>query len=133
MAHAAASSMAVSSTFSLVNKTSRSFTERDLPFQKIKEDVLGKKYELSVALVGKAESKRITLASKKKDKASNVLSFPLSKTSGEIVLCPAASAPFTVGYLFIHGLCHLKGYKHSATMERIERLYLKKWGLKAHE
>ncbi len=121
-----------------------------MPFQKIKEAVLCKKYELSVALVGKAESKRITRqykyklnpdalvgvptkASGKKNKASNVLSFPFSKTSGEIVLCPAAAAPFTVGYLFIHGLCHLKGYKHSATMERIERLYLKKWGLKAHE
>ena len=125
--------MAGSSTFSLVNKTSRSFSERDLPFQKIKEDMLGKKYELSVAIVGAAESRRVTLKAKKKDKASNVLSVPLSPNSGEIVLCPAARGEFTVGYLFIHGLCHLKGYKHSATMERIERRYLKKWGLKAHE
>ena len=125
--------MALSSTFSLVNKTSRSFTERDVPFQKIKESVLGKKYELSVAIVGAAESRRITKATKGKDKASNVLSFPLSKTSGEIVLCPAAAHEFTVGYLFIHGLCHLKGYKHSATMDSIERRYLRKWGLKAHE
>ena len=86
-----------------------------------------------MALVGAAESRRITLASKNKDKASNVLSFPLSKTSGEIVLCPAARGEFTVGYLFIHGLCHLKGHAHGATMESVERRYLKKWGLTAHE
>ncbi|MCU1386585.1 MAG: hypothetical protein JWL71_5282 [Acidobacteria bacterium] len=125
--------MAASSTFSIVNKTSRTTLERDIPFQKIKESILGKTYELSVALVGPAESRRITLASKKKDKASNVLSFELSKNSGEIVLCPAARGTFSVAYLFIHGLCHLKGYKHSATMDSIERRYLKKWGLKAHE
>ena len=95
--------------------------------------MLGKTYELSVAIVGAAESRRVTLAAKKKDKASNVLSFPLSKNSGEIVLCPAVRGEFTVGYLFIHGLAHLKGYKHSATMERIERRYLKKWGINAHE
>ena len=120
-------------TYSLVNKTSRSHLERDLPFQKIKEDVLGKTYDLSLAFVGPTESLRVTRDVKKKDHISNVLSFPLSKTSGEIMICPSARGAYTVGYLFIHGLAHLKGYKHGATMENIERLYLKKWGINAHE
>jgi ssRNA-specific RNase YbeY (16S rRNA maturation enzyme) len=120
-------------TFSLVNKTSRSISERDLPFQKIKESVLGKKYELSLAFVGPTESRKVTLAAKKKNKASNVLSFELSKTSGEIIICPAAAKPYSIGYLFIHGLVHLKGYKHSATMESIELNFLHKFGLSIHE
>jgi ssRNA-specific RNase YbeY (16S rRNA maturation enzyme) len=104
-----------------------------LPYTKIKDDVLGKKYELSLAFLLPKEMLAVTKKYKKKDHISNVLSFPLSKTSGEILICKEAAAPFTVGYLFIHGLLHLKGCKHSATMERIERLYLKKWGLNAHE
>ncbi len=66
-------------------------------------------------------------------KTSNVLSFPLSKTSGEILLCPEAAKPYTIGYLFIHGCLHLKGARHSATMEREENRLLKKFGLRAHE
>ncbi len=104
-----------------------------LPYTKIKDDVLGKKYELSLAFLSPKEMLAVTKKHKKKDHVSNVLSFPLSPTSGEILICKEAAAPYTVGYLFIHGLCHLKGYKHSATMESVERRYLKKWGLKAHE
>lgn len=104
-----------------------------LPYTKIKDDVLGTDYELSLAFLSARKMRAVTKKYKKKDHVSNVLSFPLSKTSGEILICKEAAAPYTVGYLFIHGLCHLKGYKHSATMERIERLYLKKWDLKAHE
>ncbi len=104
-----------------------------LPYTKIKDDVLGTKYELSLAFLSPKEMLAVTKKYKKKDHVSNVLSFPLSATSGEILICKEAAAPYTVGYLFIHGLCHLKGYKHSATMESIERRYLKKWGLKAHE
>ncbi len=107
--------------------------ERDVLFQKIKETVLGKKYELSLAFVGPTESRKVTLKAKKKNKASNVLSFPLSPTSGEIIICPAAAGTYTVPYLFIHGLLHLKGYKHSATMERIEHRLLKRFGFSIHE
>ncbi len=71
----------------------------------------------------------ITLQTKHKDKVSNVLSFPLSKHSGEILICPRAAAPYTIGYLFIHGLLHLKGHKHGATMERIEQTVLKRFKL----
>lgn len=76
-------------------------------------------------------------------KISNVLAFSLSKTSGEILICKETAntqAPrfgmtqkAFMAYLFIHGLYHLKGYKHGATMERIERRTFKKFGFKRNE
>lgn len=95
--------------------------------------MLGKNYELSVAFVGPTESRAVTRQTKHKNKASNVLSFELSKTSGEIIICPAVAKPYTLAYLFIHGLCHLKGYKHGVTMDSIERKLLKEFGFDLHE
>ena len=129
------------SNFSITNKT-RGSVPRVL-FARLKKEVLGETYDLSVALVTKAEATRVTLESKNKDTPSNVLSFPLSKTSGEIILCPAtarAQAPdygMSAGtfliYLFIHGLLHLKGRQHGATMEREERRIMQQFGLRTHE
>ncbi len=109
----------------------------------LKEDVLGKSYELSVAFVGAEEARAVTWAAKHKDKASNVLSFPLSKTSGEIVLCPETAreqcadhymdSRTFLAYLYIHGLFHLKGLDHGDTMEREERRIMHRFGLSAHE
>lgn len=104
-----------------------------VPYKKIKDEVLGKEYDLSLAFLAAEEMRAVTLRTRKYDKVSNVLSFPLSKTSGEILICKKAAAPFTVGYLFIHGLFHLKGLKHGATMEKQERRILKQFGLGYHE
>jgi ssRNA-specific RNase YbeY (16S rRNA maturation enzyme) len=99
-------------------------------FLELKNKVLGKKYDLSVAFLSPAKMGAITLKTlKKKNHVSNVLSFPLSKTSGEILICKSAAKPFTVDFLFIHGLFHLKGLKHGATMENEERKLLKSFGL----
>ena len=97
-------------------------------FSKIKTAVLGKRYDLSVAFLSSAKMRAVTLRTKKRSKVSNVLSFPLSKTSGEILICKAAAKPYTVEFLFIHGLLHLKGLKHGATMEREEDRLLKRFG-----
>jgi ssRNA-specific RNase YbeY (16S rRNA maturation enzyme) len=104
-----------------------------IPYQKIKTDVLGTNYDLSVAFLSPREMRAVTLRTKKIDKVSNVLSFPLSKNSGEILICKKAAPPFSVGYLFIHGLFHLKGLRHGATMEREEHRILKRFGLSLHE
>jgi ssRNA-specific RNase YbeY (16S rRNA maturation enzyme) len=104
-----------------------------IPYIQIKTQVLGKAYDLSYAFLPPEEMRQVTIRTKKKDKVSNVLSFPLSKTSGEILICKNAAPPFTVGYLFIHGLFHLKGFKHGATMEKQERRILKQFGLEMHE
>lgn len=103
---------------------------------KIKNAVLGKRYDLSLAFLSVKQMRRAMKFRYKRitgKKTSNVLSFPLSKTSGEILICKKAAAPFTVPHLFIHGALHLKGLAHGATMEREERRLLKRFGLRAHE
>lgn len=96
-----------------------------VPYTLIKEKVLGPDYDLSVAFLSVKEMREVTLRTKKKDHVSNVLSFPLSKNSGEILLCRAAAKPYTIGYLFIHGVLHLKGHKHNATMDSAEKRLLR--------
>ncbi|MEI7720031.1 MAG: rRNA maturation RNase YbeY [bacterium] len=118
-------------------------------FEEIKVAVLGKKYDLSVAFLIPAEMQKITKERlskvEKKDPGhiSNVLSFPLSKTSGEILLCPKVAekecASFSMdkrtylAFLFIHGCFHLKGLKHGATMESEEKRIMKRFGLRPRE
>jgi rRNA maturation RNase YbeY len=58
-------------------------------FSRIKNDILGKKYSLSIAYVTSAKSRELNKKYRKKDKATNVLSFALRKDMGELVLCPA--------------------------------------------
>ena len=98
-------------------------------FSKIKTAVLGRKYDLSVAFVSVHEMRRAMRYKKSRTiKTSNVLSFPLSKTSGEILICKSAAKPYSVEFLFIHGLLHLKGLKHGAIMEHEEDRLLKRFG-----
>jgi ssRNA-specific RNase YbeY (16S rRNA maturation enzyme) len=100
-------------------------------FNELKDLVLGKEYDLSVAFLLPNEMRRVTKQTKHVDKISNVLSFPLSKTSGEILICRKAADPYTVPYLFIHGLLHLKGLKHSARMDSAELKLLRRFSLHA--
>ena len=100
-------------------------------FKRLKKEVLGTKYDLSVAFLLPAEMRKVTKKTKKVDKISNVLAFPLSKTSGEILICRKVAIPYTVPYLFIHGLYHLKGLKHGARMESAEQKLLKRFSLHA--
>ena len=110
------------SNFAVVNLTKRKVP--DLPFVKYKEKILGKTYELSLVFCGPAKTKELNLVYRDKDKEANVLSFPLSKTSGEIFIkLPAID--FSAPHLFIHGLLHLKGLSHGSKMENEERKYLK--------
>jgi probable rRNA maturation factor len=91
-----------------------------LPFTKIKDKVLGKEYELSLVFCADKLSKRLNKTYRKKDYPTNVLSFSISKNSGEIFINLRRLKGFSVGYLFIHGLFHLKGLDHGYTMERAE-------------
>lgn len=104
-----------------------------LPFElldTLRKSVLGKTYELSIAYVSQAESRKLNKMHRKKDKPTNILSFSLSKTSGELVIhLPfiRKQAPlFNLSekkfflYLLIHGMLHLKGHVHGATMEKEE-------------
>ncbi len=106
-----------------------------LPFVSIKEAVLGTKYELGVRFFSVAKQRELNRIYRDKDTTTNILSFPLSKTSGDITFDLARvkkdatlfnmTYPKFLKYLFIHGLLHLKGFEHSSTMEREEKKYLK--------
>ncbi len=107
----------------------------DALFTKLKKEVLGEAYDLSFAFVTPVQMRKAMKYKKlpphelTKTKTSNVLSFPLSKKSGEILICKSAAKPYTVEYLFIHGLYHLKGHEHSGTMERAEQKLLARFNL----
>ncbi len=108
-----------------------------LPFVLIKEDILGKSYSLSIAFISKEKSKKLNNTYRKKNKPTNILSFPLSKKEGEILICPEVvkkelkkfrkTYRELLGFLVIHGCLHLKGMEHSSTMERREEKYDQKY------
>ncbi len=116
---------------SIINKTKDAVPR--IPISKIKDDILGGGYNLSVAYVGTAKSRELNNTYRQKDKPTNVLSFSLSKDSGEIILCPTVikneaknfgkTYPKFLGFLVIHGMLHLKGHQHSSRMERAEKKY----------
>lgn len=97
----------------------------DKKFRRIKNKILGKKYELSLVFAGNPLMKRLNRTYRGKDKTTNVLAFPLSETSGEIFINLSRAKPFGVKHLFIHGLLHLKGMEHSDIMEKAEKQLLK--------
>ncbi len=106
-------------------------------FSRIKNEILGKNYELSIAYVSLKKSQELNKKWRGKNKPTNVLSFALSKNSGELVLCKAVikkelkkfnrTFPELLGFLVIHGLLHLKGLDHSSTMEEAEKKYDQKY------
>jgi rRNA maturation RNase YbeY len=102
-------------------------------YNKLKKDILGKKYSLSIAFISEKKSRAINKKYRKKDKPTNVLAFPLSKTAGEILLCKPVIRKEAKNfdktfeeflfYLVIHGMLHLKGMRHGSIMERAENKY----------
>ena len=91
-----------------------------LPFADIATTILGKDYELSLVFCANDLSRRLNRTYRQKDYATNVLSFSISKNSGEMFINLRKLKGFSVGNLFIHGLFHLKGLDHGATMESAE-------------
>lgn len=102
-------------------------------FVKIKNEILGKKYSLSVAYVTEKKSRELNKKYRKKDKPTNILSFALSKNLGELILCKKVikSEAKKLGktpaswtrFLLIHGMLHLKGLRHGKNMEKLEEKY----------
>jgi|SRR3989344_6203637 len=114
--------------FTITNKTKS--TLPSVPFGKIKNTTLGKDYSLSLVFVGEKKSSKLNFSYRGQDKPTNILSFPLDKKNGEIFItlkvAKKQAKSFNrkldnfLAFLFIHGLMHLKGYSHGATMERAE-------------
>jgi rRNA maturation RNase YbeY len=132
-----------------IRKTVRSSVP-SLPYEKMARGILGPRYHLSLVVCGDTLARRINKQYRKKTYAANVLSFPLSKTEGEIFLNvrKAAREALPAGrqgagqsrtqqraiknrmaLLYVHGCFHLKGMKHGDAMERAEEKILKKFKL----
>jgi probable rRNA maturation factor len=106
-------------------------------FDKLKNEILGKKYDLSIVFVNEKKSKEINKKYRNKNKATNILSFPLRKNMGEIILCPVVikkeaknfNKNFSefLDFLVIHGMLHLDGMEHGSRMEEREKIYDQKY------
>ncbi len=126
-----------SENFSLINNTKGKLPR--LPFAHMKNEILGKEYDLSLVFVDDEESRKISIETKQKDYIPNVLSFPYDDISGEIFINPFEAARQAkefdrtpenmIGFLYIHGLVHLKGRDHGVTMERTEAKFRKQFGI----
>ena len=120
-------------TLSIVNHTKGKLPR--LPFANMKDVILGKRYDLSISFVTPHTSQELNRTHRGKDNPTNILSFELTKKSGELVIEPrrvkrdavAFDMDFKnfLGFLLIHGMLHLKGMQHGSTMERQEKKFLK--------
>jgi len=106
---------------------------------KIKEAVLGPNYELSLVFTTAKKIRELNNTYRGLNEATDILSFPLSKNSGEIFICKSEAKkmmtefgrPYEnfILFLFIHGLVHLKGFDHGAKMEKVEAGFRKQFGV----
>lgn len=118
----------MSTTFTLNNETTEAIPK--VAFKAIKEEVLGKDYVLNVIITTSARIKKLNTIYRDKEVATDILSFPISDTEGEIYISPKETKKEAknfdrsyenfFSFLFIHGCVHLKGHDHSSTMEAIE-------------
>lgn len=109
------------------------------PYETMKNDILGKRYDLSLQFVGPSRAQKLNATYRQKTYTPNVLSFPLAPDTGEIYICPQVAVKEAakynlskdgyVAYLFIHGLLHLKGHDHSDEMDKAEQKYLRKFSI----
>lgn len=97
---------------------------------------------LSIVLVGQARIKELNRMYRKKDKATDVLSFfydnfasPDAGAMGEIIICPdkvkenakeyKSSFSLELARVLIHGVLHILGYDHEAGAEKAEKMQRK--------
>lgn len=126
-----------------IKKTTRGPVPR-LSFEDIAVAILGEKYELSLVICGDSLAQQMNKKYRKKTYRPNVLSFPISKSEGEIfinVQCAKREAKKYgislqkhLALLFVHGCFHLKGLDHenekdAQKMEAAEDKMLKRFRL----
>lgn len=126
------------STTLTIKNTTKSKLPR-LPFQLMKDAVLGADYELSLVFVGPRKSQALNKEYRGKDKPTDILSFPIAHNEGEIFIDLATTAKKApefdrtltnfIAFLFIHGLVHLKGFDHGSKMEHEEKKFRKMFSI----
>lgn len=110
-----------------------------LPFSAMKDAVLGKTYDLSLVFVSRQMIRKLNREHRGKDSATDILSFPLDTKTGEVFVnveeTKKEAKKFDrkfenfLGFLFIHGLVHLKGFDHGSRMEEQERKIRREFGI----
>lgn len=106
---------------------------------KLKNSILNDKYELSLVFTTAKKIQNLNRIYRKINEPTDILSFPLSKNSGEIFICKTEARRMAkefgrqyenfLDFLLIHGLVHLKGYDHGPKMEKLEKGWRKKFGI----
>lgn len=126
--------------FAVLNKSKSKPPVSGLLLKKIKQKILGGKFNLSVVLADDALISKLNRQYRKKNKTTNVLSFLLEKNTGEIFLNPKlikqevsvynTSYKNLFLYIYLHALLHLKGHEHGPAMTRQESSWAKTLGVK---
>ncbi len=117
-------------------------TKRKLPslrFEQIKNSVLKNQYELDLTFVGKKKIQSLNKKHRGIDRATDILSFPISDEMGEIYICIeiadkksklfGRTSENYLEFVFLHGLVHLLGYDHGEKMEKIEADFRNKFSI----
>lgn len=94
-------------------------------------------YTLSVVVCADQRARTLNRTWRNKDYPTDVLSFPLTNTEGEIFLnvrkalrdAPkyGHSPRGHIYFLLIHGCLHLNGYSHGSTMEQRETILCRRF------
>jgi probable rRNA maturation factor len=100
--------------------------------------------DVTLRVVGGAEGRALNRAFRRRDYATNVLSFPYDARRGDVVLCHPVIAREAgeqgkrlrdhYAHLVVHGMLHLRGHDHrraaeAARMERAEIRILRRLGV----
>ncbi|MEW6482299.1 MAG: rRNA maturation RNase YbeY [bacterium] len=96
----------------------------------------GRGGELSIVFVNDNEMKELNKRFLGKDKPTDVLSFQLSESIGEVIISTDTAKRQAIEYgisfiseisvLLIHGLLHILGYNHSKEMREKEEFYFRR-------
>jgi len=105
-----------------LKRVAQKVLEGESSFVKASEDKGKKEFELSIALVGPSEIRRLNKKYRKKNKPTDVLSYTYSNKSGEIVISPQEvkknAKKFNSTFkkeltrVLIHGILHALSYDH---------------------
>ena len=117
-----------------INNLTARRIDKDLLSRIAKKVLMGENkrdLDLSIALVSQAEMKRLNKEYRRKNRATDVLSFRYDD-SGEIIICPAEvrknAEEFNSTFnrelikVLIHGILHLSGYDHEKNKAKAEKM-----------
>lgn len=121
----------------ILNTTKHKNYFQDKEILTIKNQILGKNYELSIVIVGDKKIQNLNKKFRNKNYPTDTLSFSISKNMGEIFIdlkiANKKSINFQMSpqkyfyYLLIHSMLHLKGFDHGEKMEKEEKQLIKKF------